>query len=169
MKTTSKTLFLVRHAKAEKEIAGGTDFERPLAKRGLNDAADMAARLKAKGIVADYMVTSPANRAKTTALIFADILAYLIHNVYYEEGIYEAWADTLLSIIRVFPNEKHCIFLFGHNPGFENLAQLLSDTEIESLPTCGIAQLNFTALEKWSDIRKHTGKLTLDYPKNPEY
>lgn len=165
-----KTLFLVRHAKAEKNLPGQSDFERPLAKRGLADAADMAARLKAKGILPQCLVSSPANRAKSTALIFADILGYGFQQMVYEQDIYDAWTEDLLKVIRRTENDPESLMLFGHNPGFTGLADLLSLHDgVEHLPTAGVAQLIFPDLQNWKSLQPGTGKLILDFPKNPEY
>lgn len=165
-----KNLFIVRHAKAEKILPGGSDFERPLAKRGISDAATMAERLVNKRLKADCIISSPANRAKTTAMIFAEVLHYPIDHIVFEESIYEAWAEDLVSVIRAVENEHAQVLLFGHNPAFSTLVTLLSKTELESLPTCGIAHIQFPDLKNWSELKAGTGRLVeVDFPKNPEY
>lgn len=65
-----KHLFLIRHAKSSWAMSGQTDFDRPLNDRGLRDAPVMALRLWHAGIRLDAILSSPANRALTTATFF---------------------------------------------------------------------------------------------------
>lgn len=165
-----KTLFIVRHAKAEKIAPNSSDFERPLAKRGLSDAATMAERLHQQGIIPDCIISSPANRAKNTALIFAEIIKYPNNNIIWEQAIYEAWTDDLVNILKNTDNSYQSVMIFGHNPAFSTLVTLLSTEEIEGLPTAGIAQIEFKNLDQWAELKAGSGKLVvLDFPKNPEY
>ena len=69
-----KTLLLIRHAKSSWDQAGLSDFDRPLNERGKNDAPVMAKRVKEKEIELDYLISSPAKRAKKTAKYFAEEL-----------------------------------------------------------------------------------------------
>lgn len=71
-----KTLVLVRHAKSSWDNPDWSDFERPLNKRGNRDAPFMAEVLKSKNIIPDFMISSPAIRAKSTALYFAQELGF---------------------------------------------------------------------------------------------
>jgi len=87
-----KKLLLVRHAKAEKDT-GGKDFDRPLKYIGMQDAGFMADRLKEKLMVPEYIVTSPALRARTTAEIFADHLGLPVPAT--NKSIFEASEKTL--------------------------------------------------------------------------
>ncbi len=59
-----KTLILVRHAKSSWEEVNLPDFDRPLNKRGKDDAKKMAERLHKKINKLDAIVSSPAKRAK---------------------------------------------------------------------------------------------------------
>src|ERR1700749_4832323 len=107
-----KKLLLVRHAKAEKET-GGKDFDRPLKYIGIQDAGFMADRLKDNGIIPELIITSPAQRTKTTAEIFSDHLK--LPEAATNKAIYEASEKTLLKIINEFPDECNFIALVGHN------------------------------------------------------
>ena len=69
-----KKLFLVRHAKSSWADPSLADLDRPLNKRGLRDAPFMAKLLKGRGVQPDRILSSPANRAFTTASYFAEAL-----------------------------------------------------------------------------------------------
>ena len=59
-----RELLLVRHAKSSWNSGAPSDFERPLAKRGLRNAPAMGAWLAERRLVPDLVVTSPALRAR---------------------------------------------------------------------------------------------------------
>lgn len=71
-----KHLYLIRHAKSSWSNPLLDDFERPLNQRGKNDAPLMAKILLEKQIFPDFLLSSPAKRAKTTAEIFAEQLNF---------------------------------------------------------------------------------------------
>ena len=66
-----KTIFLMRHSKSAWKEEGMDDFDRPLNKRGTGDAHFMAGILMLRGERPDLIVSSPAVRAASTALIVA--------------------------------------------------------------------------------------------------
>ena len=58
-----KTLFIVRHAKSSWEYEGIQDIDRPLKKRGINDAYLISKVLQKKIETPSVFVSSCANRA----------------------------------------------------------------------------------------------------------
>ena len=64
-----RELFIMRHAKSSWDDPTLSDFERPLNRRGKEDAPLMGEHLKRLGIKPDLIVSSPAKRAKKTAKI----------------------------------------------------------------------------------------------------
>ena len=72
----TKSLFLLRHAKA---INGGVlipDQDRPLSDSGVKDAKRLGSYLSKKSFDFDLILSSPAIRAITTAQIVANKLGY---------------------------------------------------------------------------------------------
>jgi len=68
----SKSLFLLRHAKA---VTGGLmiqDIDRPLSEKGVRDANKLANKLVKKCITFDLILLSPAIRTITTAQIISN-------------------------------------------------------------------------------------------------
>ncbi len=96
-----KKLLLIRHAKATHDT-GYEDFERPLKKSGLADAAMIAARLKADGIIPQLIVTSPALRAQSTANVMAGHLSLAQPQT--EMKIYDASQAALLAVVDALPD-----------------------------------------------------------------
>ena len=160
-----KTLYLCRHAKSSWADAGMDDFDRPLNERGLRNAPHMAQVFKLRGEPIDLIVSSPAKRALTTARAFADTLAIPKDLFHQDRAIYLADRTTLMRLVNTLPAAAHRVLMFGHNPGFTELLDHLSDAGVDNLPTCGLVRIDF-ALDDWTLVSKHTGTLVwFDYPK----
>ncbi|MEJ7662643.1 MAG: histidine phosphatase family protein [Hymenobacter sp.] len=95
-----KTLYLMRHAKSSWSFDELNDQERPLNDRGRDDAPRMGQALAARHIKLDRLVSSPAVRAMSTAVLVARELAFPSADIVIEPTIYQADVDTLLAIIR---------------------------------------------------------------------
>ncbi|WP_316804515.1 SixA phosphatase family protein [Pedobacter nototheniae] len=161
-----KQLLLVRHGKSDWGTAAQTDFDRPLNKRGKENAPEMAERLLKRGFKFDLMVSSPAKRALTTAKYFAE--AYQTENIQLEKLIYEANTTTLLKIVNSFGEDTDTVIMFGHNPGFTDFANELSDANIYNIPTAGMVLISFP-FESWKMVSRGTGEMVFfDYPKNSD-
>lgn len=159
-----KRLFLIRHAKSSWKESGLSDYERPLNKRGKRDAPFMGRLLFDKNILPDLIMTSYAERAKTTAFLFAMELNYPADKVVIEKKLYEAMNKDILEIIRETDEKVKVLFLFGHNPGLTTLHNYLCDQFIDNIPTCGITQYEFD--DKWKNLTGKSCKLILfEYPK----
>ncbi len=154
-----KTVYLIRHAKSSWDDSSLRDIERPLNQRGLRDAPFMAQLLKGKGASPDQIISSPANRAYTTATYFAQALSIESEDIVVRNDIYEAFPQTVLSIITSLSNDLKEVLLFGHNPLFTSLANMFSNQYIPNLPTCGIAKLTFEK-EDWSLFNPDTVQLS---------
>lgn len=157
-----KTLFLIRHAKSDWENALLKDIERPLNERGY-----AAANLMSSGLGASpgLIVTSPAVRAASTALIFARNLNYDPNTVLIKKELYDSSVKDYLGVIRQIDEAFDTVLLFGHNPTISDTADHLTKGLPMEMPTCAIAGIRFDA-ESWSKVKAGSGELFLfDYPK----
>lgn len=164
-----KTLFILRHGKAEPDSPKG-DKARVLAPRGRRDSRAMGERLHQLAPAIDLFVSSDAERARQTAEIAAEAAGY-DRAVAIEPEIYAAPLDTLLDVVRSLPDEAATVVIVGHNPGFEDLSTALAPhgTEPVRLPTAGVAHLEFPDATRWRDVREGSGRLVDVYtPKEPE-
>ena len=164
-----KTLTLLRHAKSSWADRGLSDFDRPLNKRGQIAAPLMGKRLVNKSIKPDIIVSSPAKRAAQTIKIICELVNYPKPKIVWNEKIYEASTSTLISIIQEINSELDHVLLCGHNPGFTDLSNLLTDKKnIDNIPTCGVVSINFD-IQNWNHVSPGIGELSLfDFPKNPK-
>ena len=152
-----KELILVRHAKSSWQDPALRDHERPLNKRGKRDAPEMGDRLARRGYDPDLIISSSADRALETARAFAVKLGYPSEHIQTEERIYHASVDELLEAIRGVEASVETLVLFGHNPGFTQLANLLGPRDIFNMPTCGVLHLRFNT-KSWSTIGPVAGE-----------
>jgi phosphohistidine phosphatase len=160
-----KKLFLVRHAKSDRNIPELPDFERPLNIRGHLDAPLVGERLKGMGIIPDLIISSPATRALATARLIADHLRYPLKQIRVEEEIYEAWRENLVDVLKRTDSDINSVMLIGHNPGLQLLAEYLTEFPHDNIPTCGIVAIDLD-IETWENIKDHCGKLLFfEYPK----
>jgi phosphohistidine phosphatase len=163
----AKQLLLIRHAKSDWGNAGLRDFDRPLNKRGRNNAPEMAARMVKQDIFPEHIISSPALRAITTAGFFAQAWKIPIKEIQLEPSIYEAGIKSLMVVINNLPNQFNRVALFGHNPGLTDLTNYF-DGHLDNMPTCSVVLIEFP-FDDWAMISAATGKIRLfDYPKNGE-
>ena len=163
----NKQLLIIRHAKSDWGNTDLRDFDRPLNKRGQENAPLMAQRLIKLQIVPELIVSSPALRALTTSKYFADAWQIPLDNIQQEPSIYDAGVKSLLKVVNDFDNKFNKIALFGHNPGLTDLVNYF-DGHIDSLPTCSVVLLEFP-FDEWAMAGESMAKVLLfDYPKSGE-
>lgn len=149
-----KALYLMRHAKSSWSFDDLTDRERPLNDRGRDDAPRIGQALAKRDIKLDLMVSSPAVRALSTAVLVARELDYPHDKIKVEPDIYEADLATLLAVVHALPDDAGSVLLTGHNPTITDLANYLSPSPLSSeMPTAGVICLHFQA-ERWAEARQ---------------
>jgi phosphohistidine phosphatase len=80
--------------------------------------------------------------------------------------MYNASAQTLMTVLKQQPQGAGIALLIGHNPGLHELATMLvatGDIDVreqmrESFPTSGLAIIDF-ALENWGKLHPRSGRL----------
>jgi phosphohistidine phosphatase len=161
----SKTLHIVRHAKSSWDYENISDLDRPLKPRGINDAHEMARRMKIRNTLPSLMISSPANRAFHTAMIFARVFELPFSQLYIDPDIYSSDVNTLVRMIKKLDEKFPSVMIFGHNPEFSSLADFLVRDPVDDLPTCGMVSISFDT-DKWKEISKdRVTDVFFDYPK----
>lgn len=159
-----RRILLLRHAKSD-HPDGVPDQDRPLAARGREAAPVMGRYLAAERLLPDHTVVSPSRRTQETFdLVAAELPVELRPRI--DGRIYEAQAGALLGVIHDTPSAARTLMMIGHNPGFADLASLLTGhgdryafARIKTkYPTCGLAVLDF-AVESWAGVAKGLGRL----------
>lgn len=146
-----KTLLLVRHAKSDWGNPGLADVDRPLNERGKRDAPVMAQRLLDKGVKISAFIASPAKRAAKTAKIFAEAYGMTKDDILFKEELYLAAPGTFYKVIEKTGGDHDTIAVFSHNEGITEFANLLTNTRVDNIPTCGIFAIKADC-SNWSDF-----------------
>ncbi len=147
----NKTLFIVRHGKSTWDYHGVDDIDRPLKERGIRNASEMAGYIKKQNIFPEMIYSSPAARAVNTALIFARIFDFPEDKFFIKNDLYMSDTDDILNVISETSAKVGSLMIFGHNPGFTDLANYLSELRLANIPTSGLVILDFSC-EEWKGI-----------------
>ena len=146
----------MRHAKSSWAEPGLADFDRPLNDRGLRDAPFMGSVMKANGYQPDIVLSSPAVRAKTTAVLACEGGEFGLEPKF-DERIYEASPQALMQVISEIQNGLNRAMVVGHNPGTEGFVRYLTG-KAEPMPTAAVAVVELT-IEDWRSVSPGTGRL----------
>ena len=149
-----KKLLFVRHAKSSWKSDDLSDMQRPLNNRGERDAPKIGDFLQQQGIKADLIISSPANRAFTTAKIIADKINYPQEEIVQNQNLYvfTHHVETIVEIIKTVDSKHQNLLLFGHNPTFSALAHYFSDRFAAELPTCTAVCFQFDVIKSSTSL-----------------
>jgi phosphohistidine phosphatase len=112
---------IMRHAKAERNGPDGSDFSRPLAPRGREQARRVGTRLAGHHLLPSYALVSGAARTRET---WAEVSrAFPDCSVRFDDRIYSATSDELLSYIEaeLEAEKSGGLMVIGHNPTVHEL------------------------------------------------
>ena len=118
-----------------------------------------------KGEKPELLISSPANRALSTARAFGEVMGLVENDIIVNRAIYGAGAQQLLELVQNQDDLHKSIMLFGHNPTFTSFVNMLTGSNIMNVVTCGVVRINFE-YSSWIDIDFGSGRLVYyDYPK----
>ena len=160
-----KILYLTRHAKSSWGNPGLADIDRPLNHRGKKAAPLMGKLIMDRGENPELLISSPANRAFSTAKEFAKEMGCAETNIIVNRAIYGAGAQQLLNLVQDVDDLYNSIMLFGHNPTFTSFCNMLSGENILNIVTCGVVRIDFE-FSSWKNIDFNSGRMIYyEYPK----
>ena len=157
-----KNLYLVRHAKSSWEY-DLTDHERPLNKRGFKDAKLVSNHLKKSLKLPDFVISSDAERAKTTATIFVDNLGISKDIFELDHSLYDFSGSKLKEVIQNCDDSINTLMVFGHNHAMTYFVNMFGNKHIRNVPTCGFTHIQLD-IDSWKDLTKGTTIQTV-FPK----
>lgn len=143
-----KRLLIMRHGKSDWSSNARSDFDRPLAKRGVKTAGKIGKWILQNGHSPDIIVSSPALRAKSTTRLVCEAINRPESEIIYDERIYDADVEDLLAVISDHVVSKN-VLLVGHNPGLDELVDYLANKTPERnkqgklMTTAAVAILSF--------------------------
>jgi len=148
-----KTLLLLRHAKSSWDQPELHDHDRPLNKRGKNEAPKVGIFLKDNDLLPDLILSSTARRARDTAQAVADESGFP-GQVDLRQDMYLSDTACYLDILRSLPDDASRVLVVGHNPDLEELLTLLTDVA-HHLTTAMLAQVTLP-ITSWEELNEAT-------------
>ena len=156
---SGRTLLVLRHAKAAGE-PGVNDIERPLTDAGRRDASAAGRWLLDRGITPDWVLCSPARRARQTWQQISAALGEAAPGddaVSFGRRLYDAGAQDLFDLVNEQPNEARTLLTVGHNPASGQLVALLTGRQDIACPACALAVIRVG--ESWAAVAPGGGDL----------
>lgn len=161
-----KRIGLIRHAKSSWKDPACQDIDRPLNRRGKCNAAMMGRRLCEQESNWSRLYCSPAKRARQTAHLISEMVGLTEDNIEMIPSLYTFNYEELLFWMRSLARNEDRLLIVCHNPAMTDLVNFLALSELEKIPTCGVALLKLNTVD-WSQAGAGMGKITYyDYPKN---
>lgn len=160
-----KTLYLLRHAKAEPGGFTLSDEDRPLSARGREACITIGSYIKKHKYTPEIVLCSSSIRTRETLERIEDFFA-TPPQIKLEKKLYLAAPGEMLAQIHTIADEFNSALLIGHNPGMHHLAALLSSSEATDLrmeieikyPTSALAVITFKT-QSWKSIAPDSGTL----------
>jgi phosphohistidine phosphatase len=157
-----RELLILRHGKSDWAY-DCEDFDRPLKKRGKRGAEHMGLWMQQQKLVPDFVISSPAVRAITTARRCCKSMGFSTDRIRTDKRLYEASLGTLVKVLQECPKNAKRILLVGHNPGLELLVRHLSHKAVKTpadgkvMPTATVA--HFSMPNEWELLVAGCAKL----------
>ena len=149
-----KRLFLLRHGEAG--FSDGSDFQRQLTKKGIENLVRMGERLNPDLKSIDLMYCSTATRTTQTAEIIGKYIA--IKESIFTKDIYNDDMGNIIAMLeKTFASVETCL-LIGHNPTISLLLSHISSENYLGLQPGMMAVLDLE-ISDWRMIGFGTGTL----------
>ena len=153
-----KSILLLRHAKSDWDADYVGDHQRPLAERGKKGSVKVGRFLARTEQVPELVLCSTALRTRETLERAMDAGEWTDVDVKYDNAIYHAGLDQMLSCLRTIPDHVNIAMIVGHEPTTSLLAgQLVGGASI-SFPTASIGRIDLN-IEHWKSCRSGVGTL----------
>jgi len=161
-----KRLIMVRHAKSDWGDLTLKDFDRPLNKRGKENAPDMGNRLKNRHYYVDTIISSSSKRTKQTSKRVADAMGFDKDKIIWEDGLYHANSSKIREFIYTIDSDIESVMIVCHNTGITDFVNSLCGYVTDNLPTCGMVAFEIDC-KKWKKFDEADKKLVFfDYPRS---
>ncbi len=154
-----KTLVLMRHAKSSWKNPQLTDSERPLSKRGLQNAPAMGKLIRNMGLSPQHVLCSSSLRTRQTAEAVLRKCQFM-GDIKYLDSLYLGAPQAYLEAIHGVPDTVDKLLVVGHNTGMEEFLEFLSG-RFEKLPTAAVVHL-ILHIEQWKQLNATSGTRVID-------
>ena len=145
-------MLILRHAKSSLKSPKLADHDRPLDELARQDTYRLGGLLRSKELVPNYIASSTALRAKTTADLVAEGCGY-VGEVVLKKSLYQAKPIDYMKVLQRLPDRYQRVLLVGHNPTIEDTIEILTGSSNIAMLPCTLAHLDLP-VRKWSDLSK---------------
>lgn len=135
-----------------------SDHDRNLLPEGIMAAARVGRHLFEKGMVADRLISSTANRAKDTAKVIAEQAGLNPDSIELDEKLYEGGPKAYLAAINSLPDTCESVMLFGHNPDVSYFSEYLTHHDVGSMSKGSVIAITFENL-RWAEVSGRLGSV----------
>ncbi|MDK1018009.1 MAG: histidine phosphatase family protein [Actinomycetota bacterium] len=149
-------LMLMRHAKSDWDAGASDDHSRPLAPRGIRAAQQMGEAVSELGIVPDLVVSSTANRARSTAEV-ARITGGWSCRLVLDDALYGGSVAETIACAVHHSGDRERIMLVGHQPTWSMTVEFITGEHV-AMRTAAIADIELQ-IDDWSQIARESGTL----------
>lgn len=149
-----KQLFLLRHGEAG--FSDGTDFQRRLTQKGIDNLKRMGNHLTDPAIDIDIMYCSSALRTIETSNLIKNFIS--VKEEIFTREIYDGDMNALLTILEKTPFSANSCLLIGHNPTISLLLAHLTEEDYLGLKPGMMVEVNLE-ISQWHMIGLGTGIL----------
>jgi len=153
----SRQLFLFRHANAEWDGNMAGDHERKLSKSGEADARLMGEALAKSGHIPQFIFSSSALRAQSTAKLANKAGAWDCP-IKITEQLYNIQPDDVFTVIKQIAPFHQRVMLVGHEPTWSSLVNQFTNSSAIHMATGSIALLSFET-DVWNEVYYGLGTL----------
>jgi phosphohistidine phosphatase len=150
-----KTLLMMRHGKSDWNADFGSDHDRPLNERGVRNSRLMGQVLAVKGLEPDFVLSSTAVRARTTAELASEAGKWRA-DIRLDRALYDSGPDGVLASAAEVP-EVTTLMLVGHQPTWSMLVRGITGEPVD-LRTATVAVIEVD-LDSWANLPGASGRL----------
>ena len=124
-----RRLIVMRHAKSSWSDPAATDHERPLNKRGRQDAPKVAARLVQMEWQPQWVLSSDSQRTRETMARMQSTLSRDLP-VHFRRALYHSGVAAVREEVVTVPDDVQTLMVLGHNPGWEEVVYVLCGEDV---------------------------------------
>ena len=147
-----KELILLRHAKSSWEY-DVEDRNRPLSQKGIDRIMQTSKKYKNIFNDADYIFSSPANRAFHTAAIMIHECGLDFNRFSIDKNLYTFNFEEIINYVYELDDAFSKVILVGHNPAFTFAANSLGKLSLNNIATACWVRISFFE-SSWTEINK---------------
>jgi len=143
-----KRLILMRHAKSSWDFENLSDHERPLNKRGVQDAPKVGQQIAELGWEPQLVLCSTAKRTQETY----SLMVKSFHRsplICYMPSLYLASLGSIQEAIEFIHPQTDTVLLLGHNPGWSETQSWLSGSYVDFKTATAV--LLSSKMETWQE------------------